>query len=178
VRVVILTLLATSLAGCSTTGVTPPAQRDVDQHLAKMRKAEQPFYFAGREFEGLPLTAAAYEYWHDGGFFAYGTCTIPPGQDGGCAPPIEIQIFRFDAGQWKLAVGCHRKPSLLGVPTVRHDGLVLVSEGALVKIYARNAARDRRVALALRSVDDPARPIHRLPPPSRKVRAALSSVCR
>jgi hypothetical protein len=175
---VILTLLATSLAACTATGITPPAQHDVEQHLAKMRNGKQPFYFAGREFEGLPLTAAIYEPWHDGGLFTYGTCTIPPGQDGGCAPPVEIQIFRFNPGQWRLAVGCHRKPSLLGVPTVRHDGLVLVSKGALVKIYARNAARDRRVALALRSVDEPVRPIHRLPLPSRKARALVSSACR
>ena len=48
-----------------------------------MRASTRPFYFVGNEFGGLPLTAAIYEDWHDGGLFVYGTCTIPAGQDTG-----------------------------------------------------------------------------------------------
>jgi hypothetical protein len=123
------------------------------------------------------LTAAVYEEWHDGGFFAYGTCKLPPGQDGGCAPPVEVQIFRFNPRQWARATGCHKQPALLGVPTVRHDGLVLVSKGAVVKIYARTPASDRRVALSLRSIDHPGRPLGHLPSPSQADRLLLASVC-
>ena len=143
-----------------------------------MQASARPFYFAGREFAGLPLTAAVHEEWHDGGLFAYGTCTIPAGQDGGCAPPVQIQIFRFKAGQWRLATGCHRRPSLLGVPTVRHDGLVLVTKRAVVKIYARSPREDRRVALSLRDLDRPDRAIDWLPAPAPATRELLASVCR
>jgi hypothetical protein len=142
-----------------------------------MRASALQFYFAGRKFNGLRLTAAEYEGWHDGGFFAYGTCTIPAGQEGGCSPPVQIQIFRFDPGQWGRAVGCHREESLLGVPTVRHDGLVLLSKGAVVKIYARTRAEDRRVARSLRNIDRPKRPLRLLPKPSRAARRLLASVC-
>src|SRR5437764_5111421 len=143
------------LVGCRGSAAIVPAQRDIDEQIDKMRASARPFYFAGREFNGLPLTAAKYQGWRDGGFFAYGTCTIPPGQDGGCSPPAQIQIFRFTPGQWRRAVGCHREDSLLGVPTVRHDGLVLLSKGAVVKIYARNRAEDRLLARSLRSIERP-----------------------
>jgi hypothetical protein len=81
-----------------------------------MRKSACVFYFAGREFEGLPLTGAIYESRHDVGLFIYGTCEIPPGQAGGCAPPVQIQIFRFNPTQWARAMGCHQKPG----PPARH----------------------------------------------------------
>ena len=164
--------------GCRGGATVVPAQLDIDAQIKKMRASGRPFYFAGREFNGLPLTAAKYEDWHHGGFFAYGTCTIPAGQDGGCSPPAQIQIFRFDPSQWRRAVGCHHEHSLLGVPTVRHDGLVLLSKGAVVKIYARSRAEDRRVALSLRSIERPDEPLRRLPMPARATRLVLASACR
>jgi hypothetical protein len=71
---------------------------------------------------------------------------------------------------------CHRRPTLLGVPTVRHDGLVLFTEGQVVKIYARSAAEDRRVALALRRVSDN-KPAPRLPAPDPRVSELQAEVC-
>jgi hypothetical protein len=176
--VALLAFGAPFLLGCRGGAIVVPRQHDIDEQIDKMRASARPFYFAGREFNGLPLTAAKYEDWRDGGLFAYGTCTIPPGQDGGCAPPAQIQIFRFDPGQWGRAVGCHRLHPLLGVPTVRHDGLVLLSKGAVVKIYARNRVEDRRLALSLRSIELPNEPIRRLPMPTRAARLLLASVCR
>jgi hypothetical protein len=143
-----------------------------------MRGSPHPFYFAGRVFNGLSLTTAEYDDWHGGGLFVYGTCTIPARQDGGCSPPVQIQILRFDAREWGRAVGCHRQPSLLAVPTVRHDGLELFSKGAVVKIYARTRREDRRVALSLCSVDPPNQLLRRLRAPDRAVRFRLASVCR
>ena len=169
---------AAFLPGCRSAASVVPYQRDIDRQIAVMRGSSQPFYFAGRTFKGLPLTAAEYEDWHKGGIFVYGTCTIPAGEDGGCSAPVQIQIFRFDAGRWGRVVGCHRQPSLLAVPTVRHDGLVLVSKGAVVKIYARTHAEDRRVALSLRNIERPNELLRRLPAPARSVRLLLASVCR
>ena len=176
--VALLAFGAPLLLGCRGSAIVVPRQHDIDEQIDNMRASARPFYFAGRAFNGLPLTAAKYEGWHDGGLFAYGTCTIPPGQDGGCSPPAQIQIFGFDPGQWRKAVGCHRVRSLLGVPTVRHDGLVLLSEGAVIKIYARNRTEDRRLALSLRNIERPDEPIRRLPMPTRAARLLLASVCR
>jgi hypothetical protein len=111
-------------------------------------------------------------------FFAYGTCVIPAGQEGGCSVPVQIQNFPFQPRLWRLAVGCHRRPELLHVPTVRHDGLVLFTRRAVVKIYARSPAEDKRVALSLRDVRTPDTVLRRLPPPSRSVRRLQASVCR
>ena len=36
-------------------------------------------------------------------FFAYGTCVIEAGQEGGCAVPIQIQIFPFEPSLWRRA---------------------------------------------------------------------------
>jgi hypothetical protein len=170
--------VAALLLGCRSAASVVPHQRDIDAEITSMRASSRPFYFAGSMFDGLPLTMAQYEDWHAGGLFVYGTCTIPAGQDGGCSPPVQIQIFRFDARNWGRAVGCHRQPSLLAVPTVRHDGLVLVSKRAVIKIYARTRAEDRRVAVSLRSIKRPNELLRRLPAPSHAVRLLLASVCR
>jgi hypothetical protein len=140
-------------------------------HVGRDDVAELPdgLYYAGLSFAGLPLTHA-----DAGGLFVYGDCT--PKADAGCAPPVEIQHFSFRRGDWALAVGCHLLPSLRGVPTVRHDGLVLVTRGTFVKIYARNTAEDRRVALALRPIRGP-NP-ERLSPPRLAVARAVNEACR
>ena len=147
------------LAGCGSSRVG----RD------EVAKLPDGLYYAGLSFAGLPLTHV-----DDGGLFVYGDCT--PKSDQGCAPPIEIQHFSFRPRDWALAMGCHRLASLRGVPTVRHDGLVLVTRGTFVKIYARDAAEDRRIALALRPVRGP-NP-ERLPPPRGAVVHAVNDACR
>jgi hypothetical protein len=176
-RVLILPLLVL-LTGCLRHGdITVPRGKDVDGGLARARASPVPLYFAGRRFAGLPLTDV--EVGRQGrALFAYGTCVIPAGQEGGCSVPVQIQIFPFDPKAWSLAVGCHRRPELLGVPTVRHDGLVLFTRRTVVKIYARNPAEDRRVALGLRDVRKPRRVLRRLPPPVPSIERAQASVCR
>jgi hypothetical protein len=138
-----------------------------------------PMYYAGDSFAGLPLTHA--EGWGSPAgqpFFAYGTCEQPKGIDaGGCAPPIEIQHFRFDARAWTLAKGCGRLRELRGVPAAHHDGLVLFTGTIVVKIYARTPAEVRRVALALRGVNTRTAAGAALAPPSDEVRRAASAAC-
>jgi hypothetical protein len=136
-------------------------------------KSSEPVYYVGRSFAGLPLTDAVSQ----GKSYAlvvYGSCT--PGHDAGCAPPIEIDHSPFKPAQWRLAVGCHRLASIRGVPTLRHDGLVLVTGRQTVKIYARSPAEDRRVARALGRVDGRPTP-RQLPAPAHANRALVESVC-
>jgi hypothetical protein len=171
--VVVLVLLA---GGCGSRGyVTVPRGEDVEGGLSNARASLFPIYYAGRTFAGLPLTDVEVEG-PDRALIAYGKCRIALPADGGCSVPVQIQHFPFKSGDWRLAVNCHRRPSLLGVPTVRHDGLVLFTEGRVVKIYARSAAEDRRVALALRRVSDD-KPARRLPAPDPRVSELQAEVC-
>jgi len=159
-RAVAALLAAAALAGCGSSRVD---REDLEKFPGGL-------YYAGVEFAGLPLTHA-----ETGGLFVYGSCN-PSGDDGGCAPPIEIQHFAFRRGDWSRAMFCRRLPSLRGVPTVRHDGLVLLTRDGVVKIYARTPAEDRRVALALRPVN--ARTPARLAPPSSAVVRLVNRRCR
>jgi len=163
------------LFGCGPTVV--PRGENLEEGLRQIREADgAPLYYAGREFEGLPLTHVEFEP-PGRGLFGYGTCEIPAGTDGGCAPPAQVQIFPFDPAAWRAAFGCHRLPSLRGVPTVRHDGLVLFTGRTVVKIYASSPAQDRRVALALRPVGNEGAAPSSLPPPPREVRELVAAVC-
>jgi hypothetical protein len=173
----VLPLLAL-LSGCLRHGaVTVPRGKNVDEGLARARASSDSFYFAGSRFAGLPLTDVEVEG-QGRVLFAYGTCVIPAGQDGGCAVPVQIQNFPFQPSLWRLAVGCRRRPELLHVPTGRHDGLVLFTRRSVVKIYARSPAEDRRVALSLREVRSPRAVLRRLPPPAPSVQRLQASVCR
>lgn len=134
-------------------------------------------YYAGPSVFGLPLTGA-YGWSSDSreAFFGYGTCELPEGE-GGCAVPVVIQHFRFDAAQWRLADGCFGHPPLRGVPTARHDGLVLFTGSIVVKVYARNAAEEQRVIAELRGLNVDMAKGERLPAPPRRIRELVSRVC-
>jgi hypothetical protein len=175
----LLTAVALVLVACgcdSRDYVSVPHGEDIEGGLAKARAARFPIYYAGRSFAGLPLTDVELDL-PGRALIAYGTCRIALPADGGCSVPVQIQHFPFNAGNWGGAVAnCYRNPSLLGVPTVRHDGLVLFTAGRIVKIYARSAAEDRRVALALRRVGD--KPVNRLPAPRRRIIEVQRKACR
>jgi hypothetical protein len=163
--------------GCGSRGyVTVPRGKDVEGGLSKASASRFSVYYAGRTFAGLPLTDVEVEG-PGRALIAYGTCRIALPADGGCSVPVQIQHFPFKPSDWRLAIGCHRRPSLLGVPTVRHDGLVLFTDGQVVKIYSRSAAKDRRVALALRRVGDE-KLVRRLPAPDSRISELQAEVCR
>ena len=170
-------VLALLTSSCSDRGyVAVPRGQDVDGGLAKARESAFPIYYLGRSFAGLPLTDVVLDR-QGRALIAYGTCRIALPADGGCPVPIQIQHFPFKFGDWRLAVNCYRRPELLGVPTVRHDGLVLFTGTRVVKIYARDATEDRRVAMALRRVAEN-HPIRHLPDPPRRIRELQAHVCR
>jgi len=176
-RVVAVAALAALMGGCGDRDhVTVPHGEDIEGALAKARAATFPIYYAGRSFAGQPLSGVELDL-PGRALIAYGTCRIALPADGGCSVPVQIQHFPFKPGDWRLAVNCHRRPSLLGVPTVRHDGLVLFTERQVVKIYARNPEEDRQVALTLRRVRDD-KPISHLPPPDPRVSELQAQVCR
>jgi hypothetical protein len=167
-------------AGCagSEGTVTVPTGHDVEWELHQVRReARHPVYFLGRRFEGLPLTAVSFHRPRSGYLsFLYGTCTVPLPADGGCGVPVSVQAFPFRAKQWRLAVGCYRVAPVRGVPAARHDGLVLLTERGVIKIYARTTAQERRAAAALRPVGA-RRPGGNLPSPRPADVRALELGC-
>jgi hypothetical protein len=172
---VALVLLA---GGCSSRDyVTVPHAEDIEGGLAKARVSGFPIYYAGRSFAGLPLTHVELDL-PGRALIAYGTCRIAIPADGGCSVPVQIQHFPVNPSSWGgTVVNCYRQPSLLGVPTVRHDGLVLFTEGRIVKIYARSAVEERRVALALRQVSN-GRLVRRLPAPEPRIIQLQAQACQ
>jgi hypothetical protein len=135
------------------------------------------FYYAGREFAGLPLRHAVMPF-PGRAVFAYGRCSQPPKGGGLCH--ADIQNYPFDvAGGRAFPYGCKRQASLRGVPTVRDDkGLVLVTGRTVIKIYAPTVGAERRLALALVDVRHPDRTPRRLPPPPTDVKKVIWWECR
>jgi len=51
-----------------------------------------PVYWLGDEFDGHELSHVEAEDWSTAAVLVYGTCKVK-GYDGGCAPPVQVQVF-------------------------------------------------------------------------------------
>lgn len=116
-----------------------------------------PVYWLGEEFEGLELSHVEAEDWSTAATLVYGTCK-PSGYDGGCAPPVQVQVFplcyHLDA-VWLPPK--ERKLVIRGAPVGRQDGApVLLTRRVQVKVY-RGEGTDPGIGLraleALRSLN-------------------------
>jgi len=102
--------------------------------------------------------------------FIYGDCSPPPGSEGGCPPPIDVQNYEI----------CARNPNGYGVPartlTARIRGVpYYMNQGAgalelytgttTVVIFANDWSTAKRAAEELRSVDGRIGPRSPLPDP-------------
>jgi hypothetical protein len=151
-------------------------KREADA-LRAQRDAGTRLYWLGESYGGLPLTATDVDLPRRG-VLVYGECDgETEGVDGfHCTKAqLQVQFMPFDAVPWRLVTHCRLRASLRGVPTLRHDGLVLVTRDGLVKIYGRTRAEDRRVALALRPVGGVRRAL--LPAPTPRQRRAVVAAC-
>lgn len=162
-----------ALAGC---GAARDDQRDVaTSHedslqrtgitLAEARSFDEfPLFFAGERVLGHPLVAilnrddtARYVS------FVYGDCE-PAGLEGGCAPPVEIQVWPGSVrnlGSYDPSVAGMPTPertTVRGVPAAFFDGrtrLELFAGPATAVIFS-DSRRLLELARALRCVTDPA----------------------
>jgi hypothetical protein len=140
--------LAVAAAGCAFGG-----DPDSDFTLEEVQSRPGPApYFVGEEFEGLSLTAIVGV---DPMTFIYGDCD-PGGGDGGCAPPLEVQVWpieRRPPGIISDMIAC-RRASVRGAPGAFYgsDLDLYVGEHTVV-IFADSQARTLRAAEALRPVD-------------------------
>ena len=143
-----LAACAVVAGGCAGGTMTVPRERPTEADVrAAAKTAGRPVFYLGPTFAGLPLTGA--DARADGALFAYGTCEIDLPAEGGCAVPVQVQNFPFRAADWRRADGCYAHPPVRGIPTARHDGLVLFTETGIVKIYARSEMEDVEAAKAL-----------------------------
>lgn len=126
-----------------------------------------PLYFLGEEFEGLPLTAIVGKR---APTFIYGSCEIPPGTEGGCAPPIQVQHWSLserNPGRYAPMLGCQRY-EVRGVPAASWDngGLDVHSGDRTVVIFGDDEGQKFRAAEALRQVNGSLTASEPLPAPN------------
>jgi hypothetical protein len=151
-------LVAMALAGSGPAGDEPSSRFTLAQARAFR---DFPLYFAGDRVDGIELVAvlrrddtASYVS------FVYGDCT--PGDDAGCAPPAEIQVWPACLRHPALYGGSQPKApdveqiTIRGVPAASlEDGMRLeIQTGrSTVVVFADSPARALRIAGALRSVN-------------------------
>lgn len=134
-----------------------------------------PLYNAGERVDGLPLAAVLRrEDTADFVSFVYGDCVA--GDDAGCAPPAEIQIWpscRRNLGLYdgvQSAGAPAERISVRGVPALLFDDgtrLELETGESTAVVFAGTRARVLRIATALRAVDGTVLPARPLPQPTR-----------
>ena len=143
-------LLGGVIVGCSRT-VEPQGNATLED--VRARSGPRP-YFVGERFEELPLTAILGKAWPV--TFIYGDCEVPGGTDGGCAPPLEVQVWPIEKrppGMISAMLEC-RMVTVRGVRGAFYGSdLDLYVDGVTVVVFADSRARTLRAAEALRPVD-------------------------
>ena len=134
-----------------------------------------PLYNAGERVDGLPLVAALRrEDTADYVSFVYGDCVA--GDDAGCAPPAEIQIWPACGRNLGLYDGVQpagapaEQIMVRGVPALLFDDgtrLEFETGRSTAVVFADTRARTLRIAAALRAVDGTVSPGRPLPQPTR-----------
>ena len=173
-------IFATS-AGGQATAPFSPFRTDISSMTPRTVKAFSDFrlYWAGTEFEELPLTAIMRVFGRPnlsavGGAsfnlpdnrtnyvnFIYGTCT--GGMEGGCAPPLTIQVwpacdntladFYYNSRGGKPSRE-YEETTIRGVPAARFsDMLHLYSSDVTIVIFGESAALRQRAAEGLSSAN-------------------------
>jgi hypothetical protein len=160
---------------------------DVAADLAKARAFNAyPLYWAGDRFEEWELEHVETEY-TTFATFVYGDCQplISFGSDGGCAPPLQIQIGGLcDHLDLVTRDRTWRHRRIRGAPVGRFDGApMLFTEQVQIKVYWGKGADEAaalRMLRALRSLnmlgaqlgpDDP------IPPPRPGVLEGTARFC-
>lgn len=164
-------LLAVLAAACGGTEVerSTEAKPLPAVELSGLRRpGTPPAYWLGERFEGLPLAANAGTV--DEPTFVYGTCTVSPGSDGGCAPPLQLQhwpLAERAPARFEVAPGRRtscRLPSVVGITAAIFEttGGVEVYLGERVVVLFGDRALIRKAMSDLRPVR---RQQPNLPPP-------------
>lgn len=151
-KLLVVAVATATIAGCASDGDGDPdldAARDFTRH---------PLYWVGERFEKWDLEhvdVGTSEF----ATFIYGTCEPPDGIDGGCPPPLQLQIQPLCAHLEAVArAPIWRRRQIRGAPVGTIDGApVLFTNRVQVKVY-RGQGSDpglpMRALRALRSAND------------------------
>jgi hypothetical protein len=136
-------LLLAAVAGCGGESRELKAVRAFDRHA---------LYWVGERFEGLDLEHVE----TDAGEFVtlvYGTCE-PAGSDGGCAPPLQLQIQPLCTHLGTVArAPIWRRRTVRGAPVGTTDGApVLFARTVQVRAYRGQRSEPGLVLRALRAL--------------------------
>lgn len=145
---------ATALAGCGGGGGQAPVAPGAP--LAAQRSVDVRLYYAGRSFEGLPLTGVTTDQHFTS--FIYGTCDANAHGEGGCVTPLELQVSSTcDRNALVLDIRPRAFLRSRGVPVLDYgDDLELDTGASHVTVFA-DRSRGRRAIAALRPVAGPRR---------------------
>jgi hypothetical protein len=147
-----------------------------------------PVYYAGDEVAGLSLSAVnrdpvtappgtptAPKIRRAGGAssfeFDYGSCVIPPGNEGSCSLPLSIQVWPACARYPALYGGglspIPKKTRIRGVPAAYFEGgyRLEIQTGASTIVIFGKRARMRAAVAALEGLNVSVAPGQKLPPP-------------
>ena len=185
---VVFAILFLFAAGCGTdrgrSNQSGSLVDNFDQKRAEVeRNKDFRLYYLGESFEGFALSSVLYDRdpWRTVSFM-YGDCE-PPAADGGCAPPLEVQVAPACAARRTSRAPVERF-TIRGVPasgfsthveerprTARdQDGMLELYTGwEVITIFGGGQDRMRRAARALRRLSSQ-QVIPKLPSPAREAR--------
>lgn len=153
-----LLLAAASLVAAAALGVGSGSGPGGDITLAQARAFDEfPLVWAGESVAGLPLTAVLRRNDEAARYisFVYGDCT--PASDGGCAPPVEVQVWPASArglGSFGSVAGAPvlEPTRVRGVAAgfVGESQLELYGSRSTVVVFSDSRERSLEVAGALR----------------------------
>ena len=182
--------ISVGLVAC---GQSEQAPEDPSQDLEAARRFDDfRLYFAGLRQADLDLTFPGIDRhnpYRRGRpvSFQYGSCTLPEGDEGGCAAPLAVMNFPARAENLGRYAGGMVTPArtlcLRGVRAGvfeaggRFDKLLLTAGATTVAVRAESYDRARDVVAVLRSLDGaiPGRGL--LPAPAREVRDRTGRPC-
>lgn len=168
-------LLLACLVGVAAAGCIVGGDSEGDLSLEEVGALPEPLtYFVGEKFEGLPLTRILGR--RRPMTFVYGDCDVPFGSDGGCAPPLEVQLWPIEERpptRISTMIPC-RRVTVRGAPGAffGSDLDLYVGEHTVV-LFAESRAMALRAAAALRPVGAAVASAENLPAPAIDVAPGL-----
>jgi hypothetical protein len=149
----------TALAGCGTHSAPPLSTHEIN---VARRFTVYSIYWVGRQFQGIPLTAADFrrEYNPQLGLAVYyGDCETKVSLlgSGGCTLPLEIDTVCY-VQHHNDKLGARRNVRIRGVPAVVYDGgksIELYTAHTLIDVYGDSPARARAAAERLFPLNGP-----------------------
>jgi hypothetical protein len=149
----------------ATVGQRPAGSAKVLPCTGASEAANFRLFSLGRSFEGHPLKTVIRrcdnpDPWGSANYvsYIYGDCTPQPADgetyvDGGCAPPLEVQIWPSCERRYAGRRRAQPQPLRRGVPVARVEGSIeLYSDDSTVVIFGTDAGRVDRAVSAIQPI--------------------------